>query len=204
MYRAFAKLLASIASLAFCLYGQQASVPHRSLLASVETASPEQLTVKAPNGSFVTVTLEQPAIVMNATDYPSVRSDFSNVGRGDRVLLRGSLVSDDRFVAREVWSNIASFFGKVLDVKGNECDVLVSHDEGSTARHVIVRPDMLGDRDEPLPKRDDLVGRDVQVVGSSLPDGKVVAIRIISSDSRGQGAIIDGRGKRRVRLPRTL
>lgn len=132
------------------------------------------------------------AILAGNTDIwrKTTRQDLSDFVAGDTVLVSGSMDSSGKLVANTVWANMASFYGLITSVTGNQYEVLLYQPQPNGQRKtVILDSDAVNAFDKPLPRSDVKVGRFVQTIGMGRSDGRVEATKVVvyGDDSRALG-----------------
>jgi hypothetical protein len=103
--------------------------------------------------------------------------DFAGVLAGEQVYFRGEPDVFGNIVADQVYINITNFYGQIIEVRGNEYQVLVNG-RGGQVRRVIVDSETMRGGPSPFSISDIQVGRMVQTVGFLLQDGRVAATRV--------------------------
>ena len=95
--------------------------------------------------------------------------------------LRGSdggyRVAVGEVVATEVWGNYTRVFGRITDVRGNQFDILLYGDR----KTILVDDKTVTDPNRPFSMRDVQKGRDAEVIGVTMSDGTIDAVRVIVS-----------------------
>jgi hypothetical protein len=175
---AFAVMVSRFVAPTTLLAQDRTSAGIKTRMGVVVSRNIQALEVKTFEGT-VLATLALGAKVWKASISPgkSAGPDFSAIVPGDRVLMRGIQGPSGKFVADEVWANLVSFHGVVIDVKGRQYAVRV--DKSGIVRTVQIDPATLGEAAAPLSPDELRAGRPVQTIGLELPDGTIQATRVI-------------------------
>src|ERR1700730_14889405 len=84
-----------------------------SKVLTVLAAQRDRLTMSGSDGQFTISPGSTPKIWKKNSS-----SDFSQTMPGDMVLVRGFLTAPGTIVASEVWVNLVSFYGMIVDLSG--------------------------------------------------------------------------------------
>lgn len=185
----WAALICSLVGLT-TIGAQDAKTDQQTKMGTVVSADTDTLEVRTFGGNIAV------RLAPGGTAWKkSIRSDFSAIMPGDRLLMRGRQGPSGTFVASKVWANIVSFHGRIINVKGEQYEVRADH--SGMVRAVRVGPSTLGLSAAPVAPGELDVGRGVQVIGLELPDGSVEATRVIPDMSineipPGEGVITPG------------
>lgn len=111
--------------------------------------------------------------------------DFSDVRKGDQVLVRGHEDSFGNFIADEAWINLVSFYGRIINVNGNDYTILLYQPtpNGEQRKISVANTTLGGYSNTPLRSSDIKVGRFAQTIGYAEPNGNITAVRVIVSEN---------------------
>jgi hypothetical protein len=161
---------------------------------SARRAFGQQMKTKRTTKMGVVVAVEGQTIYLSTSEGPltaslgsnvdiwkkNTRRDLSDIVAGDMVLVSGNLNSSGTLVADKVWANIASFYGLIVSVAGNQYEVLLYQPQPNGQRMtVIFDSNVMNAFGAPMPRTDIQVGRFAQTLGVGLPDGRVDATKVV-------------------------
>jgi Domain of unknown function (DUF5666) len=177
-YRAFLVIgLTAILAVPSLAQNQSGSpTPVKSIVGTVERISDGVIYVKSGT-QLVRISSDSRTEVWKG----AIVRNLSPVVVSDDIIARCRIESSGKLVAEAIWLNIANFFGVITSVADGGFDVFTNPNADPLSAYKKETRKVFFDRNtifESSAKEDLKVGREVQLVGLDLHNGKILATRV--------------------------